>query len=1065
MPAAWCSPIRPWLIACLAFSIVWHLARSGCAWGADDSVAKPDAALTLAPVSRDGVVPTAGSEAVDYNRDIRPILSGHCYACHGPDAQKRAAGLRLDRAEDALRALESGGHALVPRDLAASKLWTRVTTADEQERMPPVEAGPPLKPAQLDLLRRWIQQGAVWQQHWAYRPIELPALPTVDAARWQRNGIDAFVLQRLQREGLSPSPPADKTTLIRRVTLDLTGLPPSIEEIDAFLADTSDTAYERVVDRLLASPRYGERMAIKWLDLARYADTNGYHVDDHRNIWKFREWVIDAFNRNMPFDQFTIEQIAGDLLPRPTMEQQIASGFHRNVMVTSEGGADPEEYLTKYAGDRVTTTSVVWLGSTLACAECHDHKYDPFTQRDFYRMYAYFNNIPELGLDTRQGSPVPNLQIPTAEQSAQVTALRGEIAALEQRIKEAVATATIDPPAVETTPGEGTEYVWLDDALPRQALPDGTQGDASWQWASSPAPVLSGRVSTERTAQGFGQHYFINSKDRLTIAPGDRLFAHVYLDPLHPPRSVMLQFNNGSWEHRAYWGENLIEAGADGTPSRLSQGPLPTPGRWVRLEVDAQAVGLEVGDVVTGLAFAQFDGHVFWDRAGVVNRTPLGARAFDSLAGWEAAEQAKPKSKLPANLQAIFKVGADKRDDAQRAALRDYFVQFVYRKTRETFEPLNEGLDALRKRESELQKAIPVTMVMQENPKMRDTFVLVRGDFRLKGDQVQRGTPESLPPLPPGAPDNRLGLARWLVDPRNPLPARVTVNRYWQQYFGTGIVKTSDDFGSRGDLPSHPELLDWLASQFVASGWNVKAVQRLIVTSATYQQSAHVDAKLLEHDPYNRLLARGARFRLDAEMIRDNALAVSGLLQDRMGGPSVSPYQPAGLWEELTTGDKYAQSKGADLYRRGLYTYWKRSVPYPPLITFDAPNREVCTDCRARTNTPLQALVLMNDPAYIEMARVFAERILREGGPNVETRLAHAFRLCTARLPNARESKILARVFEQSLAHFRQHPAAAQKLLGVGDSPVGAGMDPSELAAWAAMGNVLLNLDETICKG
>jgi hypothetical protein len=1003
-------------------------------------------------------------QAIDYNRDIRPILSDHCYACHGPDEGKRQGGLRLDRSHDALAQLESGGFAIVPGNVDESRLIARVMASDD-ERMPPPKSGAPLKPRDVELLRRWVAEGAVWKGHWSYLKVERPGLPAVSDPAWPRGAIDYFVLEKLDREGLKPSLQADKAALVRRVTFDLTGLPPTIAEVDAFLADTSEGAYERVVDRLLGSPHYGERMAIKWLDLARYADTNGYHVDDHRNIWLFRQWVIDAFNRNMPFDRFTVEQIAGDLLPNASVEQKIASGFHRNVMVTSEGGADPQEYLTKYANDRVTTTAAVWLGTTLACAECHDHKYDPFTQRDFYRLYAYFNNIPELGLDTRQGSPVPNLQIPTPEQSARLAAYVQQISQLEAQIKSQVANVTIDPPSPRTSSDEPQETVWIDDELPRVALADGSEGDASWHWVESPHPVLSGRRASERVANGFGQHFFFNSKDRQTITAGDKFFAHVYLDPRNPPQSIMLQFNDGTWEHRAYWGTASFAFGTEGTPSRLSMGALPETGRWVRLEVDAAAVGLAVGQVVSGMAFSQHGGHVYWDKAGVINRTESGVKSFDTQLAWELAEKARSKSKLPQNIQETIKLEFDKRDDAKRAALRDYFVQFAYAKTRPLFEPLNKQLDELRKAEAELNRAVPVTMVMQENPQMRDTFVLVRGDFRSQGERVTRGVPASLPPLPAGAPDNRLGLAEWLVDPSNPLVARVTVNRFWQQYFGTGIVKTSDDFGSRGQWPTHPELLDWLAAEFVASGWDVKALQRQIVTSATYRQTAKVDAKLLERDPENRLLARGPRFRLDAEMIRDNALAVSGLLYDKLGGPSVSPYQPAGLWDEVTSGDRYVQSKGRDLYRRGLYIYAKRSLPYPPLITFDAPNREVCTDCRSRTNTPLQALVLLNDPAYVEAARVLAERILREGGGDVATRLAFAFRLCTARLPSDQEAAILREIFERNLARFRKNPAAATKLISVGESPKPSEMDPAELAAWTAVGNVLLNLDETITRG
>ena len=788
---------------------------------------------------------------------------------------------------------------------------------------------------------------------------------------------------------------------MRRLSFDLTGLPPSIAEIDAFMADTSDGAYERLVDRLLASPHYGERMAMKWLDLARYADTNGYHVDDHRNIWKFREWVIDAFNRNMPFDRFTIEQIAGDLLPNPTIEQRIASGFHRNVMVTSEGGADPEEYLTKYANDRVTTTATVWLGTTLACAECHDHKYDPFTQREFYRLYAYFNNMPELGLDTRQGSPVPNLQIPTPEQAEQLATLRRQVAELETRIKQEVAQATIDPPSPHFAPNEPQEYVWVDDELPREALADGSEGAASWHWVASPQPVLSGRLSSERTAAGFGQHFFINSKDRLTIATGDKLFAHVYLDPANPPQAIMLQFNNGNWEHRAYWGANDIEVGADATASRLSMGPLPEAGRWVRLEVDAAARG--TGRERSG----ERDGLLAVRRPRLLGQ---GRHDQSHAASLEVVRQPTGLGtgrKRPAQVEVARQRPANHQDRSRQArrrpaqALRDYFVQFAYAKVRSQFEPLNNQLAELRKgrgrfeprradHDGDAGKPADARYV-----RARARRLSLQGRSRHARRSGQSAAAAGRRAGQSAGPGPVAGGSRQSA--RGPRDGESITGSNTSARASSRPAKT---FGSRGQWPTHPELLDWLAAEFVDSGWDVKALQRKIVTSATYRQSAKVEPALLEHDPYNRLLARGPRFRLDAEMIRDNALAVSGLLNDTIGGPSVSPYQPAGLWDELGSGDRYVQSKGRDLYRRGMYVYWKRSIPYPPLVTFDAPNREVCTDSRARTNTPLQALVLLNDPAYVEAARVLAQRIMKEGGADVPARMAFAFRLCTARPPS-----------------------------------------------------------------
>ena len=1011
--------------------------------------------------------PSAPAARVDFNRDVRPILANHCYACHGPDERQRKGDLRLDRKEDAAAVL-------TPGDPKKSELFARVASEDPSERMPPAKFGKPLSPREIDVLKRWIEQGAGWKGHWSYLPVQRPPLPHVSNPGWVRNPIDAFILARLDEHGLKPSPEADRPTLIRRVTFDLTGLPPTPREVDDFVNDKSPNAYEKVVDRLLQSPHYGERMAVHWLDLARYADTNGYHIDNHRDMWKYREWVINAFNKNVPFDRFTIEQIAGDLLPNATLDQKIASGFNRNTMVNFEGGADPNEYLTKYIVDRVNTTAIVWLGTTLACTECHDHKYDPFTMRDFYSLYAFFNNVPERGLDGQKENPVPSIRVPTKEQLARLDELKRQRAEIEKRIKEALAKVPeeaerelVGPPK----PPEHREFVWLDDALPPGAKAGGTEGERSWKFAGNNRPVFSGKKSFSRQEVGLTQHLFTDANPPLLVGEGDKFFAYVWLDPTNTPKEVMLQFfANGSWEHRAYWGENKIDWGKENTPSRFRVGSLPKPGEWVRLEFAAKDVGLPPGARVTGAAFTQFDGSMYWDRIGLWTKTPQAGGVFESQAAWERYEKVNKNSKLPAPLQAAVKLDPAKRSASQKKGLRDHFVQNVWTKTRHTFEPLLREVEALSKAEADLNASVPATMVMEEMPKPRATHILVRGDWQKKGAKVTPATPASLPPMPEGAPPNRLGLAKWLVMPTHPLTSRVTVNRYWEQFFGIGIVRTSEDLGSQGEWPTNPELLDYLASEFMANGWDVKKLVKLLVMSSTYRQSSRVTPEHGTKDPENRLYARGPRFRLPAEMVHDNALAVSGLLDRRVGGPSVRPYQPPGLWEAIAFGggfssQTYVQSHGPDLYRRGLYTYWKRSMPHPSLLAFDAPNREVCTDRRPRTNTPLQALVLLNDPIYVEAARVLGQRIMKEGGPTVQEKLKFAFKLCTAREPRPEELQVLAKIYERQLEKYRRDAKAALKLVSVGESPRPANLDVSELAAWTAIGNVLLNLDEVVTKG
>jgi hypothetical protein len=1013
------------------------------------------------------------AERINFDRDIRPILSNNCFKCHGPDHKQRKAGLRLDCREGMLGELKSGDRAVVPGKTKESALVARITAADPEERMPPPSSGKKLNPEQIQLLVRWIEEGADYREHWSFLPLRRPQLPDVKSAAFVRNPIDRFVLARLEHEGLRPAPPADKVTLIRRVTYDLTGLPPTPAEVDAFLADQTPEAYERLVDRLLASPHFGEHMARYWLDAVRYADTHGLHFDNERSLWPYRDWVINAFNRNMPFDRFTIDQVAGDLLPNATRQQRIATGFDRCNVTSNEGGSIEEELRVRYTRDRTEAVSTVFLGLTLGCAVCHDHKFDPVKQKEFYQLSAFFNSAADNAMDGNVIAPPPILKLTTPAQEAKLKSFDEQIAAVQRSIKaELERIIYVDPSptaalgAAKPSFSEQQDYVWIDDELPPGAKPN---GDSPWKllWVGD-GPVYSGGWAWTRTATGQSQAYFTEAKPGLRVGRGDKLFAYVYLDRANPPKTIMLQFNDGTWEHRAFWGEDLISFGATGTPAHVAMGPLPETGRWIRLEVDAAKVGLKPETVLNGWAFTQYGGTVSWDRAGIVTRTPQGDGTFDSLAAWEAFERGRKSKSLPKPVQNALKVTPAKRDAKQAKLLRDYFLENIYGKTRPLFEPLHKRLNELNKERAALDAKIPATMVMADLPKPRDTFVLIRGAYDKHGEKVTPGTPAVLPPMPKSAPKNRLGLAEWLVDRSQPLTARVIVNRFWGQYFGRGIVKTANDFGVQGSWPTHPELLDWLATEFVESGWDIKHIQKLIVMSNTYRQSSFATPELLQRDPENTLLARGPRFRLDAEEVRDTALAASGLLSEKVGGRSVKPYQPPGLWEAVgfigSNTRVFKRDNGAALYRRSVYTFWKRTSPPPSLTAFDAPSRETCTVQRPRTNTPLQALALMNDEQFVEAARHLARRMMTEGGKTPETRLVCGFRLVTARRPDATELDTLKKLYEQQLAYYRTKKDAALKLLSVGASPRDEALDPGEHAAWTMMASLILNLDETITK-
>ncbi|MBV9124400.1 MAG: PSD1 domain-containing protein [Planctomycetes bacterium] len=773
----------------------------------------------------------AAKEAVDFNRDIRPILSKNCFACHGPDTAQRQAGLRLDQRDSATH-LRRGKTAIVPGDLARSELVRRITAGDEAERMPPKQTDNHLTSTQIELLKGWIQEGAPYAEHWAFvKPKHWP-LPQVMDRTWPKNGLDYFVLARLEKEGLQPSPEADRYTLIRRLSLDLRGLPPTPQEVEAFVRDSSPDAYEKVVDRFLNDPAYGERWARMWLDLARYADSAGYGSDPLRTIWRYRDWVIDAYNHNLPYDQFTIDQMAGDLLPQPTLEQRMATAFHRNTMTNTEGGTDREEFRVAAIKDRVDTTMEVWMGLTMGCAKCHNHKYDPITQKEYYQFFAFFNQ----SADADRADEEPTIPAPTLAQAERNRQIDAQVAGLKREL------AVLTPATVA---------------------------------------VLVAQRS------------------------------------LLPPPEV-----------------------------------LKTIGDIARLE------------------------------------------------------KSRP--------------------------------------------------------------AIPTLPVMVELPpeRRRQTHIMIKGSFLNLGDPVGPAVPAAFPPLPRGTPRNRLGVARWLVDPDNPLTARVAVNRYWAQLFGVGLVATEEDFGTQGELPSHPELLDWLACEYVQRGWDTKAMLKLMVTSATYRQSSRVTPELAARDPRNRLLARGPRFRLEAEMVRDQALALSGLLSRKMYGPSVFPPQPPGLWQAAFNGQRtWATSQGEDAHRRALYTFLRRTIPYPSMTAFDAPSREICTARRIRTNTPLQAFVTLDDPVYVEAAQALARRIVREGGQTTDERVGFGLRLCLVRPPRPEQVKLLTDLFQREREHYRQDPKGARAMATDPLGPLPSGMKADDLAAWTVVANVLLNLDGVLTKG
>lgn len=995
---------------------------------------------------------------VQFNRDVRPILSNHCFTCHGPDATTREGALRLDQRESATKPAESGEIAIRPGDVDHSELIRRITSSDADEKMPPA-GGKPLTADQISILKQWIASEAKYESHWAFVAPTKPGNPTIHKrdASWVKNEIDRFVVARLDRESLRPSQEASRETLIRRVSFGLTGLPPTLKEIDAFLAEKSPKAFENMVDGYLKSDAYGEHMARHWLDLARYADTNGYQYDTERTQWVWRDWVINAYNRNMPFDEFTIEQLAGDLLPNATPQQRLATGFNRNHGITIEGGIIDEEYRTEYVMDRLVTTGSVWMGLTIGCARCHEHKFDPISQKEFYELYSFFNQVPERGM---RGF-APQERIPSPLAAAQQQDLDAEIAKLKAELAEpANVTAELNKWSKQIATSKSSGWTVLS---PTEMKSSGgstltkLEDNSVLVGGANPqkdiydivAPTTSGKITAVRMEAlthpslpggGPGRHTnsnFVLSEFEVTAVSVKDSSKQM---PVKFARAIA-EYSQSNYE---------IGKTIDGTTASNNGWAVDGPTR--KLPVTAmfiaeQPFGFEGG---TELHFrlrheASFATH------------GVGRPRF-SVTG-DPANTLQLKG-VPGDILRIAKWPAEKRSAADADKLKSYFLEH------------HDPRVALKQRIATLEKGqaegFPQTMIMQDLAKHRDTFVLDRGQYNKPTEKVSTGVPSLFPAMPKSAPKNRLGFSQWLVDPSHPLTARVAVNRYWQRLFGVGLVKTVEDFGLQGEMPSHPELLDWLATEFIRSGWDVKHMQRLIVTSATFRQSSHVTPEAHERNPENRLLARGPRLRMDAEEVRDAALAASGLLVRTLGGKSVYPYQPKGLWMELNNrpgySKAYPQGSGDDLYRRSMYTFWKRTVPSPMLKTLDAPEREFCTVQRSRTNTPTQALLLLNAPQFVEAGRHLAERMLTESGNELDDQLAYGFRLLVGRLPSQPELDVFREAFEAEREFFAKDEAAATRLLSVGDSKVNSELDTTTFAAMTSVARLIINLDEAITR-
>ena len=1028
-------------------------------------------------------------ETVDFNFHVRPILSDRCYTCHGPDEETREGGFRLDLQESTFGEADSGAHPIVPFQVDESEILARLKSEDEDYRMPPLDTKLQVSEEEIDILTRWIEQGAEWKQHWALLPLDVPEV------EFDTNPVDHFVFQRLQNEGLQPSVEASREQLIRRITFDLTGLPPTVQEIDAFLNDASPNAYEKVVDRLLKSPRFGERMATEWLDVARYADTYGYQADRYRAVWPWRDWVVKAFNENLPYDQFITWQLAGDLLPNATDEQILATTFNRLHRQTNEGGSIEEEFRNEYVVDRVDTFGTAFLGLTVQCARCHDHKFDPISQREYYELYAFFNNINESGLYSHftDAVPTPTLLQATPAQKELLSELEGKIENAEAKVLQVAEQYRL---AFQEALDK-KEVILNSDGLIGEFSMDVIDGDSVANLADSENDAkLDG--SPELVSGRFGKALQFNGENGFSTDVGGKFTRD-------DPFTISFWLNTPDEKARAvvlHRSRSWTDAGSRGYEILISEGKLVgslihfLPGNaisvqttdklpldeWVHVSLtydgSSRADGLHLyvngipadtevlADELTKTILYERDEYLGGDEDfAQAHRLTLAQRFRDrgfqggaidelrvydrELTPWEIARfyQNKTLTETPSEISA-----------SDRVQLYDVFVQ-----RQSGYQKALSDLKDLRRARSRLLDTIPEIMVMREMPERRPAFLLARGSYDAPTEEVMPGTPRNLPAMDSTMPNNRLGLARWLTNPDHPLTSRVAVNRYWQMLFGRGLVETSNDLGSQGQLPSHPELLDYLAGSFIESGWDLNALLKQIVMSKTYRQNSECDAALRERDPLNQLLARGPEGRLTAEMMRDNALYASGLLVEKMGGPPVKPYEPPGLWEEKGNAT-YVRDVGEGSHRRSLYTIWKRTSPPPSMITFDAANREVCIVNRQTTTTPLQALVLLNDPQYVEASRAAAERFLSQNMSDIGDCLTLMFRTFTSRTPTPVEQETLDNLYEEQLAYFQGNETLANEFLSIGDHESDTRLDTSQLAAMTVVAEAVMNFFDSTIK-